>query len=87
MASFYSVVQELKTKVIKKSLNPTFNESFQFKVSLDPVENNVGVVVCLNGSDDDEIHNNHLVISDKGSIRGFGRSGYLQNFILENVST
>ena len=47
----------------------------------------VGVVVCLNGSDDDEIHNNHLVISDKGSIRGFGRSGYLQNFILENVST
>ena len=47
----------------------------------------VGLVVCLNGSDDDEIHNNHLVISDKGSIRGFGRSGYLQNFILENVST
>ena len=46
----------------------------------------VGVVVCLNGSDDDEIYNNHLVISDKGSIRGFGRSGYLQNFILENVS-
>ena len=48
---------------------------------------NVGVVVCLNGSDDDEIHNNHLVISDKDSICGFGRSGYLQNFILENVST
>ena len=47
----------------------------------------VGVVVCLNGSDDDEIHNDHLVISDKDSIRGFGRSGYLQNFILENVST
>ena len=41
-----------------------------------------GVVVCLNGSDDDEIHNNHLVISDKGSIRGLGRSRYLQNFIL-----
>ena len=48
---------------------------------------NVGVVVCLNGSDDDEIHNNHLIISDKDSIPGCGRSGYLQNFILENVST
>ena len=42
-ASCYSVVQELKTKVIKKNLNPTFNESFQFKVSLEQVENKVQI--------------------------------------------
>ena len=67
------------TQIAQKSILSDFTSFYLYL--------HVGVVVCLNGSDDDEIHNDHLVISDKDSIRGFGRSGYLQNFILENVST
>ena len=47
------------------------------------VKKHIGIVVCLNGSDDNDIHNNHLVIFkiDKGSIGSFERSGYLQIFV------
>ena len=33
------------------------------------VKKQIGIAVCLNGSDGDDIHNSHLVILEKGSIR------------------